>query len=245
MHCHQLSRKFILVAAMFLMVFLPLTANAGTRIALVIGNSKYTSIPTMPKSITDANLMTKKLTELGFQVTEILDADKDGMIEGFANFKAVLDEDSDVALIYFSGRGAIVNESDSILPIDKSGEEPNWLSSQEIVSFFADNDNTVKIVILETDRSSLTARDSKSGRTATIPIRNLYFAYATAPGSDKAPSQGKANIFTSAIVELIGEAGLGINRLFSKIRKTVFKASNGKQSPWNYSSLSKDFVFKQ
>ena len=53
---------------------------AETRIALVIGNSGYKIAPSLPNPANDARLMSNTLRGLGFEVIEVIDADRDAIL---------------------------------------------------------------------------------------------------------------------------------------------------------------------
>jgi hypothetical protein len=49
---------------------------AGRRVALVIGNSAYVSVPELDNPSNDAKAVARQLRDLGFEVTLLLDLDK-------------------------------------------------------------------------------------------------------------------------------------------------------------------------
>jgi hypothetical protein len=49
-------------------VVAPCTANAQTRVALVIGNSAYQNVSALPNPVNDASDVSKSLKRLGFEV---------------------------------------------------------------------------------------------------------------------------------------------------------------------------------
>ena len=68
-------------------------------------------------------------------------------------------------------------------------------------------------------------------------------AYATAPGSVAADGEGRNGLWTAAFLETLAEPGLKIEEVFKQVRIKVAAASDGRQIPWDSSSLTADFVF--
>ena len=67
-------------------MFLAGIAQAETRIALVIGNSNYSTVTALDNPSSDATLMAQTLEKLGFKVTTLIDAGQADMMMGIAAF---------------------------------------------------------------------------------------------------------------------------------------------------------------
>jgi hypothetical protein len=60
---------------------------AGRRLALVIGNSAYRSVPFLPNPVRDATAVADVLRKVGFQsVTLVKDVTRDKVVEALRNF---------------------------------------------------------------------------------------------------------------------------------------------------------------
>ncbi len=71
-------------------------------------------------------------------------------------------------------------------------------------------------------------------------------AYATAPGQTASDGQGgKHGLYTAALLENIALPGLTIEQVFKRVRSKVAQRSEGKQTPWESTSLTGDFYFKK
>ena len=73
-------------------------------VALVIGESRYLSLPALTNPANDARAVAQLLTSLGFEVSSIPDGDGPRLARGLKHFV----EDAagaDVALLYYSGHG--------------------------------------------------------------------------------------------------------------------------------------------
>lgn len=71
-------------------------------------------------------------------------------------------------------------------------------------------------------------------------------SFATSPGKTASDGTGKNSIFTSALLTHIKHKGITVEKLFKKVRETVELKSNGRQTPWESTSLKgEDFYFNK
>jgi hypothetical protein len=70
-------------------------------------------------------------------------------------------------------------------------------------------------------------------------------AYSTAPGAEALDSNGTGtnSPYTTALLESMKQPGLQIEQLFKRVRLSVHKATDGRQTPWESSSLTTNFAF--
>src|SRR5262245_51012036 len=100
---------------MGLMIAAP--ALADQRVALVIGNDAYSSVPVLQKAAADARTMAASLSKLGFDVdsgVNVSRTETNGKLQNFLNRI----EPGDVALLYFAGHGVEIAGANYLLPID-------------------------------------------------------------------------------------------------------------------------------
>ena len=98
MSCRSLL-KFIIPAAILLA---SVPAWAESRMALVIGQSAYKSVPALPNPGNDAKAMSRLLTDSGFEVSQAADLSQNEMrtaISDFAGKVAAKGPDT-VALVF-------------------------------------------------------------------------------------------------------------------------------------------------
>eukprot|EP00953_Heterococcus_sp_UTEX-ZZ885_P001379 1259-Heterococcus_DN1.PRE.5 len=83
----------------------------SNRFAIVVGNSRYKSLPELTGPDVDADLMQIALEESGFQVIRTLNCTIDTLDQDFAKFQKLLEDHKDncLGLVYYSGHG-IVND---------------------------------------------------------------------------------------------------------------------------------------
>ncbi len=68
-------------------------------------------------------------------------------------------------------------------------------------------------------------------------------SFATAPGRTAADGDGRNGLFTGFLLKYMSESGMELTKIMKNVRKAVRENSNGKQVPWDVSSLEGDFYF--
>ncbi len=86
-------------------------------VALIIGQSKYEHLVQLANPSNDALAVSKLFSELGFNVTTIIDRDTRRLRRDLENFTSDA-EGADVALIYYSGHGIEAGGENWLVPID-------------------------------------------------------------------------------------------------------------------------------
>src|SRR5262245_14341601 len=95
----------------------PATAAEPKRLALVVGNSAYSSISALVNPTNDATDIAAKLKTLQFEVLLGIDATHAKMTELLHQFKGKLTRDH-IALVFYAGHGVTVNNESFLLPVD-------------------------------------------------------------------------------------------------------------------------------
>jgi hypothetical protein len=78
----------------------------------------------------------------------------------------------------------------------------------------------------------------------TAPSGTLI-AYATAPGSVASDGNGNNSLYTQELLKNMRVPGLSIEQVFKRVRVEVRSQTQGKQTPWESSSLVGDFYFTE
>ena len=109
-----------MAAAFLLWAGMGSAAHAEKRVALVIGNSAYRTVPALPNPVADAKLMSDTLSSLGFFVVgggARLDLDKAGFDDALREFGKEL-VGADAALFYYAGHGVETHGLNYLAPVD-------------------------------------------------------------------------------------------------------------------------------
>jgi hypothetical protein len=92
-------------------------------------------------------------------------------------------------------------------------------------------------LINQTTGKGLAIVDTKSGAPGT------FISYSTSPGAEAEDGTGTNSPYTSALLKVAREPGLPIEEAFKRVRVSVNDATQGRQVPWESSSLTSDFRF--
>lgn len=99
----------------------PSDANAGRRLALVIGNSSYQHVSELTNPQNDANDIADKLRNLSFDVMLGTNLTRDQMHEAFEKFAQEL-KPGDEGLFFYAGHGIALNGENFLIPVDMPAE---------------------------------------------------------------------------------------------------------------------------
>ena len=231
-------------------------AQGEKRLALVIGNSQYSS-GELKNAVNDANKVSAKLKTLGFDVilkNNVTNQMMGEAINDFTNQAA----NYDVALFYYAGHGIQSEGSNYLIPVDdniiekESDIEYNSQNVNRILRRLEDSGCKLKILILDACRNNPFERSwhrslsSKGLAFLTAPDGTLI-AYATSPGS-VADDGGNAqnSPYTTAFLQTLDKKDLSIFEFFNEVGGLVRRNTNNKQTPWvSTSPIEGNFKFNQ
>jgi uncharacterized caspase-like protein len=222
------------------------------RVALVIGNSKYKMSP-LANPGNDARDMSKKLKALGFKVILKTDANQKEMIQAIRDFGISLREKRGVGLFYFAGHGIQVNGENYLLPIgtDIMEEDEVIYESVNVNRILEKMDRAngrVNVVILDACRNNPFERSFRSAARGLAQMKSpsgTLIAFATEPGNVAMDGEGRNGVYTQNLLKHLETENLDIGRMFRRVRSDVMKSTSNRQTPWESSSLTGDFYFKQ
>lgn len=228
-------------------------AQASERIALVIGNSDYGQIAPLENPAHDAELVAQSLEDVGFRVTRLIDSTQADMMRGISTFgRALREADEDATgLFYFAGHGVQSFGSNYLLPVDIVLQDAADLDlvgvdATAVLRQMHSAGNKTNIVILDACRNnpfSDIPEFNESGLAEMRAPAGTFLSYATEPGGVALDGTDGNSPFTRALARHIGEPGLRLEQLFKEVRVDVRDATNGRQTPWDTSSLTVDFMF--
>ena len=242
-------RSILLIAAMLVS---SAAQAAETRIALVIGNSDYSSGP-LPNPANDAKLVGEALTSLGFDVIARRNADQITMKRAIQEFGSRLERagPGSVGLFYYAGHGVQLSGRNYLIPttarIEREGDvEIEAVSADWVIEQMRYARNRLNIVILDACRNNPFTRSMRSvdhGLATMDAPAGILIAYSTAPGAVAADGTGRNSPYTEALTQAMREMHEPVEQVFKHVRVGVMTATAGKQVPWESSSLTGDFYF--
>jgi uncharacterized caspase-like protein len=226
------------------------SAAAESRIALVIGNEAYKDSP-LANPVNDAKAVSAALRAAGFEVIERHNQGAVEMRRAIREFGEKL-RGKGAGLFYFAGHGVQVNGRNFLIPANADIRYEDEIEDQSVdVSLVLGKMESAKarinLVILDACRNNPFVRGSRSAQQGLAameaPIGSLI-AYATSPGQVASDGLGKNGLYTEYLVREIERPGLKVEDVFKRVRAAVRQASNGRQVPWENTSLEGDFYFR-
>lgn len=222
-------------------------------LALVIANAGYLRQNKLPACKKDGSDMQKVLEYLNFDVIFGSDLSRTSMYDLISKFLEVAKLYSTV-LVYYTGHGVQIDGKNYFVPIDceyKNSKaiftETQLVGINAITDFMTANPSKMNIMILDACRSnSGFSKDIVgNGLTEVMAGNGTLIAFATAPNEVALASQSENenSIYTKALLDNIVRPNIKIEDMFKSVRNDVVLLSNGKQVPWENTSLNKDFYF--
>ncbi|MCW8929423.1 MAG: caspase family protein [Gammaproteobacteria bacterium] len=239
-----------IILSVILLLSLQPSWSATERVALVIGNSAYKDSPLKNPS-NDARDMAAKLRKLGFEVEQLINANKRSMKEAIRRFGKKLHQKDTVGLFYFAGHGVQLDGSNYLLPIKAKIEseadiEFEAVNAARVLQQMEQAENNLNLVILDACRNNpftSSFRSASRGLTKMNAPNGSMILYATSPGNVAADGEGSNGLFTEKLLKMMDEKGLKIEEVFKKTAIAVNQASGKKQSPYIEGFILGDFYF--
>lgn len=224
------------------------------RIALVIGNSDYDDAP-LANPVRDAALMAETLRDVGFEVLEYNDLNRRELTKAFIRLGRRLEDlgPSSTALVYYAGHGAQVNGENYLIPIGAEIEEEidveiEGVRASSLLGTLRNAKSALNIVILDACRNNpfeSASRSATRGLAKMDAPTGTLLAYSTAPGKVAEDGSGNNSTYTKALARAIKTPGAKVEEVFKTVRVNVVDRTQGRQVPWESSSLTGDFIFKE
>ena len=232
------------------------SAQAENRLALVIGQSAYRTVTALPNPANDAKAMSQLLGDAGFEVTVASDLSQKDMTDKVGDFAAKIAAKGPdtVALVFYAGHGLQIDGENYLVPVDVDPKREADIPFQavrlnDIVNTLNSVPSKMRILLLDACRNNpfpainqtagrgLALVDAKTGAPGT------FLSYSTSPGAEAEDGNGADSPYTTALLAVAKEPGLQIEDAFKRVRVSVNKATEGRQTPWESSSLTEDFAF--
>ena len=248
-----MSRAAKIVLAIVAMLLGIVPSFADKRIALVIGNGQYVNANVLPNPPSDARAMGKALRDIGFEVAQGVDLDRDEMERMLREFLRKANS-AQVALLFFAGHGLQVDGRNYLVPVDAKIETASDLNFGTVdldkVLASLDDPARANIIILDACRDNPLAR-SFAARTRSASVgaglaaytalgTGTLIAFSTAPGKVAEDGRGENSPFTASLVRHLATPGIEVRQMLTRVRAEVAALTAEKQIPWDNSSLRGD-----
>jgi hypothetical protein len=235
-------------------------ANGGRRIALVIGNSAYRNVPALTNPQHDAALVADALKRTGFESVNLqIDVGRDRLVDALRSF-AQQAETADWAVVYYAGHGMEIGGVNYLIPIDAKIASDRDIGFEAVpldqVLNAAERAKKLRLVILDACRDNpfasqmkrtmtVASRSVSRGLAAVEPEAGSLVVFAAKDGETALDGDGANSPFATAFLKNLQTPGLEVRRLFDFVRDDVMDATERKQKPFSYGSISgrQDFYF--
>ncbi len=244
-------------------VIIPATILLGTspafaenRLALVIGQSAYRSVPALPNPANDAKAVTQMLTDSGFEVSSAGDLSQIELREKVSEFagKIAAKGSDTIALVFYAGHGLQIDGENFLVPVDVDPKREADIPMQavrlnDILNTLTSVPSKMRFLLLDACRNNPFPEINKSvGRglaivDAKIGAPNTFLSFSTSPGAEAEDGSGANSPYTTALLVAAREPNIPIEETFKHVRVAVNKSTDGRQTPWDSSSLTEDFRF--
>jgi uncharacterized caspase-like protein len=252
---HIVRRAFVLLLGFFCFISCS-SARADKRVALVIGISKYQSVPRLANPARDAEAMSSLFKSAGFDVVE------SGRDLGISDLRKSIRQfsdtsrDADIAVVYYAGHGIEVDGTNYLVPADAKlasdfDVEDETISLDRVLRAL-DGAKRLKLVILDacrdnpfakTMKRSVSTRSIGRGLAKIEPaMSDTLIAFAAKAGAVASDGDAKNSPFATALVKHIAEPGLDLRLAFGRVRDEVLKSTAYQQEPFVYGSLGGETV---
>src|SRR4051794_12652699 len=229
-----------------------LLSGPEQRVALVIGNAHYKNAPELANPDNDAQAMAQFLNKAGFEVTSAIDLTQNDMIRVVQDFssKVAARGPNSVAMIYYAGHGVQLAGENYLVPVDANVATPNDLTSNslrlvDLMATLESIPSRMRIVLLDACRNNPFPGVNDAGRGLAIvdAPNGSIVGYSTAPGMEAQDGDSEHSPYTRSFLQRAREPNLPIEQLFKRVRLDVNNATDGRQTPWESSSLTSEFYF--
>ncbi|GBH30200.1 caspase family protein [Sphingobium xenophagum] len=227
---------------------------SGPRMALIVGNGVYGgALGSLANAVNDAHSIAAALRRSGFEVIEVVNADQKTMKRAILTFGQRLSAAgrSATGLFYYAGHGVQSRGVNFLVPVGAAIEteadvDLEAVAADTVLRQMEEAGASTNIVILDACRNlpvKRVYRDGARGLARMDAPNGSYVAYSTAPGSVAADGSGANSPFATALIAEMAKPGQPIEAMFRNVRRSVLKATDGKQTPWDSSSLLESFTF--
>ncbi|MEJ5144687.1 caspase family protein [Sphingobacterium sp. MYb388] len=219
-------------------------------LAIVIGNNNYQANDKLTNAINDAQSLATVFKRLNYDVIERTDLNNEGSGNLLNEFSEKISQ-YDATIFFFAGHGFeldgenyLTNVECQIPPSNPYYARMNSIGMSELLKLYKNHPNKINILIVDACRKSF----GRGGVNTFAPVKapkGTLIAFSTSPedGAFDTGHYPENSIYTGTLLKYIGREMLSVEELFKKVRKTVHYLSNGRQTPWEHTSLIDDFYF--
>lgn len=216
----------------------------------MIGNSSYNT-GSLRNPVNDADDIASALKRLGFDVILKKNAAQQDMEDAIRNFGDRLKRGG-VGLFFYAGHGVQISGKNFLLPIGvkidrETDVKYRAVDADMVLDEMGNAGNPMNIIILDACRDNPFGKSFRSASRGLAIIssapRGTLISYSTNPGNVAADGSGRNSPYTGSLMKHMMTPGLPIEEVFKNVRQDLVRWTQGKQIPWELSSLEGRFYF--
>ncbi len=239
-----------------------LLAAAERRVALVIGNNTYQSLPKLEKAVNDANSVAAELRKVGFEVQAFNNVGQKKMNQAINEFVQSV-SGGGVGVFFYAGHGVQIDNQNYLIPVDMDPPRDPADVGDQAVSVprlqdkLADAKAKYTLLVLDACRNNplpkkagrsigatrgLAMTNSPSGQTVLFSAGANQEALDSLDSNDNNPN----GLFTREFLPMISQPGVSSTEALRKTRSIVkqkAKSVGHDQDPAMYDQSDGDFYF--
>jgi formylglycine-generating enzyme required for sulfatase activity len=241
----------------------PVAATSGEkRVALVIGNNAYQTVPVLEKASNDARAVGRALEQAGFQTRSIIDGNRTQMNQAINQFVEDVGGGG-IGVFFFAGHGVQVNNQNFLIPIDlpavarEADIADHGISLQNLQDKIADARAKFSLLVVDACRDNplpkkagrsigatrgLTQASSAEGQIVVFSAGANQQALDKLADSDQHPN----GVFTREFLPWVTKPGVSIRDAVLSVRSAVrakAKTVDHDQFPAIYDQAEGNFYF--
>lgn len=228
-------------------------ARAEKRVALVIGNDRYVTLPTLQKAANDAAAVGDTLSKLGFDVVRGRDLGRQAMIDKIAEFTSKL-EAGDTAMFFYAGHGVAIGGVNYLVPTDTPAATVEArvrgasITEADVIAEIQARGARVAVLVIDACRDNPFPRSGTRmvGNTRGLAgpsfARGVFVLYSAGSGQTaldrlEKNDPNRNSVFTRVFVEHLAKPGVHLGDLAVEVREKVAeialraKNDNGEPEP--------------
>ncbi len=158
-----------------------------------------------------------------------------------------------VALVFYAGHGLQIDGENFLVPVDIDPKREADIPIQavrlnDILNTLTSVPSKMRILMLDACRNNpfpdlKTAGGGLALVDAKIGAPGTFLSFSTSPGAVAEDGSGSNSPYTNALLAAGKEQNIPIEETFKRVRLAVNKVTEGRQTPWDSSSLTEDFRF--
>jgi formylglycine-generating enzyme required for sulfatase activity len=229
----------------------------GPRYALVIGNSGYRHVDSLPNTVNDASDIAKQLSTLGYAVDLQIDSDLAGMTRAVSAWIRQLSADrASEGFFWYAGHGIQAAGENYLLPVDINAEDEagivygSYPLGRLLLSLEQTARNKLNVVVLDACRDNPFKNLAGGSRglsrgfvTVEHPPQDIFIMFSTAPGTTAADGEGVRNSpFTEAFLKYMASPEI-LPVMAGLVTRETMRLTDGRQRPYQNGSIVSEIYY--